>query len=300
MGSPVRLRDDAGRGSPSARSEPPGRRSALSYAGWLALGLVGLLLVGGLDYLTGYEFALSILYLVPILSGTWTLGRNTGLALSVVGALVWLVADQLAAPPYAHPLIGYWNAGVQLGFFLVTTYLLSRLKQALERETRLASLDPLTGVLNRRGFLLAAEAELNRVRRYRSPLSLAYIDLDNFKTVNDSWGHRTGDNALRVVGEIVRSRARAPDVVARLGGDEFALLLPETTDTAAVAVLRRLRQALLDAMRAHGWPVTFSIGVATFLAPVGSVDELIKAADELMYSVKNTGRDMIKARTFGV
>nr|MDQ3806083.1 GGDEF domain-containing protein [Acidobacteriota bacterium] len=117
--------------------------------------------------------------------------------------------------------------------------------------------------------------------------------------VNDHLGHSAGDRLLKSVAEIIRRDVRSIDVVARLGGDEFAVLMPETDEQAARAAVSRLRQRLALSARRHGWPVTFSIGVVTFDAPPASVDEMLRAADELMYAAKRLGKDSVRHRVEG-
>jgi diguanylate cyclase (GGDEF)-like protein len=123
---------------------------------------------------------------------------------------------------------------------------------------------------------------------------VAYLDLDNFKEVNDRFGHSRGDSLLRLVAATIRTNLRKTDMVARLGGDEFALLLPETGYEPAAAVLRKIHQLLLGKMQRCGYPVTCSIGAVTFLRPAESVEELIKRADACMYAAKRGGKDRMK------
>ena len=131
-----------------------------------------------------------------------------------------------------------------------------------------------------------------RSRRSNYTFTLAYIDLDNFKAVNDPHGHGVGDDLLRVVGQTLKTSSRESDTVARLGGDEFAILLPETDLGGAKLFLENLRARPKKGMRANRWPVTFSIGSITFSRSV-SVEEMIRRADELMYEVKQGNKDAI-------
>jgi diguanylate cyclase (GGDEF)-like protein len=175
----------------------------------------------------------------------------------------------------------------------------SRLKRLLAKEQELARIDPLTVVPNRRAFYEALDQERVRSRRYRRPFTIAYVDLDNFKKVNDSLGHAMGDELLVQVAAGLKSNLRASDYIGRLGGDEFAVLLPETDATAAQLVLRKLRLRLLEEMKAHDWQVTFSIGAATFLDPPDSLDVMIRMADETMYAIKAHGKDNVSVSLVG-
>jgi diguanylate cyclase (GGDEF)-like protein/PAS domain S-box-containing protein len=168
-------------------------------------------------------------------------------------------------------------------------------KAALELEKRLSRNDPLTSLANRRSFYEIAEKERKRAARYERPLSVAYIDLDNFKQVNDTSGHQVGDQVLVRVAEILSKNIRAECLPARLGGDEFALLLPEADYSAANILMRKVHRLLTEAMEAENWPVTFSIGLATYNLVPDSTDHMLQAADKLMYKVKNEGKGYIAA-----
>ncbi len=157
----------------------------------------------------------------------------------------------------------------------------------------MAHTDVLTGLANNRAFYEQVDHEAERSRRYRHPLTIAYFDLDNFKTVNDQHGHDTGDAVLRMVGQVLKERVRKTDIVARLGGDEFADLFPETDYEEARSLTQNIRPHLLDAMKQNKWPVTFSIGTLVFSKPLDSTREMIKAADNLMYRVKKGGKNNI-------
>jgi diguanylate cyclase (GGDEF)-like protein/PAS domain S-box-containing protein len=167
------------------------------------------------------------------------------------------------------------------------------LSEALAREKDDARLDFLTRIANRRAFYEIAFTESARARRYGRSLTLIYLDLDNFKQVNDTYGHEVGDELLIEVAATIRSNVRTTDTVARLGGDEFALLLPETDQDAALLVTNKLREVLLNSMQRKNWPVTVSIGLVTFSTPPESVEEMVKQADAVMYSVKARGKNSI-------
>ncbi|MGV2828910.1 GGDEF domain-containing protein [Myxosarcina sp. GI1(2024)] len=191
------------------------------------------------------------------------------------------------------------NTIVRLVFFLTITYLIAALKASYQREKNLAQTDGLTGIINRRYFLNLLRQELNLALRYEKIFTLAYLDLDNFKMVNDRFGHDRGDELLRLVARTTLQTIRQTDIFARLGGDEFALLLPETEFKDAQIALQRLQTKLLAAMERHSFPITFSIGAVTFLKPTNSVDEIIQKADALMYRVKKSGKDNLKHELYG-
>jgi len=257
----------------------------------------GLLLVaaiGLLDYGTEGKLSLALFYLLPIAAVVWWGGFPHGVLMSLAGVVAWHVAECANAPAEAL-VIMLWKGLVRFVFFVVVSRMLSRLRDSMLRERALARTDPLTGAANGRTFYECISLELARTRRTQRPLTLAYVDVDDFKRVNDQFGHATGDEVLRQVTQTIRGNVRGIDTLARLGGDEFALLLPDTGAPAATLALERLRVLLARAMTRRGWPVTFSIGAATFLrAFEEDVDVMIHRVDALMYSVKKSGKDRIR------
>ena len=204
---------------------------------WIVAGFALIGGVGILDFLTGYELAFSLFYLIPVALIAWLTSRRLGIVASLVSAIVWFIADIAAGSLYSHPFIYVWNTLIHLSFFVITALLLSTLRKVLEREREIAHIDYLTGAINSRLFYDFAQMEIDRIQRYEHPFTLAYIDLDNFKVVNDRFGHSVGDQALRTVVSATKKYLRKTDVVARLGGDEFVLLLPETNQESARVVL---------------------------------------------------------------
>lgn len=254
---------------------------------------------GYLNFLVGPQISFSIFYLVPVFLMSWYVNRAAGVLISMLAALSWLAADLASAETFSYRVVPYWNAAVLFGFFLVTTVILSRLKSAYLHEQELSRSDFLTAVANARAFHAIAASEKARAARYGHPLTLAYLDIDNFKSVNDRFGHQTGDALLVWVAKAIRQHIRATDHVARVGGDEFAILLPETGAEAGQFVLYKLQRVLLDIMQKNGWPVTFSIGAVTFLGQPETLEEMIQRADGLMYAAKNGGKNRIAQEVVG-
>jgi len=172
-----------------------------------------------------------------------------------------------------------------------------RLQEALYREQKLSRRDPLTQVANRRAFFEALEVESRRARRNGWPVSVAYVDVDNFKNFNDSLGHAAGDALLVTVAGTMRRNVRAGCCVARFGGDEFALMIPDVGPVEVDLTLRRIRNLLLEEMKSNGWPVTFSIGAVVFSEPLESPHQMIHIADQEMYSVKNRSKNDVSVIT---
>jgi diguanylate cyclase (GGDEF)-like protein len=196
-------------------------------------------------------------------------------------------------------LVSYWNLSASLILFFVIAYLAPELKDALRREKELVATDALTGVANRHTFYKLAAAEMGRLRRYKRPFTVIYIDIDNLKMVNYRHGHNAGDNILEIVAKTIKGNIREVDAVARFGGDEFAVLLPETASEQAQVVSSRLRSRLLDAVEKAEKAVSFSMGVVTFTTPPESVEDMMKKATVLMYAAKNSGTNMIEQDVFG-
>jgi len=178
---------------------------------------------------------------------------------------------------------------------LAIAWLIGALREMFDHQSTLAGTDEVTGIANRRALLDVAAREMARCARAKSPLSVIYLDADRFKAVNDRLGHDEGDRLLRTVGQTLLRHCRKSDAFARLGGDEFVVLLPETDAEGARQVAEKLRSLLHAAMTINRWPVTFSMGVATFAVPPTDPEQLLRAADQLQYAAKHGGRDGIVA-----
>jgi len=263
---------------------------------WTALGFILLAGVGWLDYITGVEFSSSLFYLIPISLIAWTVSERFGLVMAFLSSGIWLTVDYRSGTRYSVQFAYIWNTIVRLGFFMLPVFMI-RLNRAMERERFLARTDFLTGALNTRFFHELAQMEINRSFRYQRTFTLAFIDVDNFKTINDTFGHMEGDTVLRAIATNIKAHLRKTDFVARVGGDEFAVLLPETNQQTAPIVISNMQRTLLKEMNENGWAVTFSIGVLTLTAPQVTVDEMLGRADQLMYKVKNNGKNNIQYAT---
>ncbi len=257
----------------------------------LSLGLVGL--AGLLDYLTGHSFQLDWLYLLPLALAAWFGSPWLGLLTGGAAALVWGWAGWAAASVPSPWPEQVWNALIHLAVFETVALLVSALKKQTGLLAVVVGQDYLTGLANRRTFYTEASQELSRSDRYGQIFTVAYLDVDNFKFVNDTYGHVVGDELLRQIAATLRQNTRRVDVVARLGGDEFGILLPATDANGARQTLLKLQRLVLPAMAEFRWPVTFSMSVVTFLRPTSSVDELMRRVDEGMYTVKLQGKNNV-------
>jgi diguanylate cyclase (GGDEF)-like protein/PAS domain S-box-containing protein len=188
------------------------------------------------------------------------------------------------------------SRGLVLGASIIARDITQR-KNADRELRRLAQTDALTGLLNRRQFMTTANQELSRTRRYGGPLSVLMMDIDHFKTVNDTHGHQTGDMVIRALGQVCREALRDIDIIGRIGGEEFAIVLPQTDSTRALDAAERLRQAVAgtEVAQEHGLPLRFtvSIGVATLTRADTNLDTLLGWADKAMYVAKNGGRNRV-------
>ena len=266
---------------------------------WLVVGMALLLMIFVVDYGTGFRLHFTVLYLLPLLIFTWIIGRLFGIVVSVVACTAWAYIDVLSGRYNGEPSFLIWEWGsVLLGFVLLVIGL-SLLRNSLQDAQFQSRKDSLTGLVNKGGFYQIVGAEIELCRRYKRTLSIAYIDCDNFKQVNDKFGHHVGDNLLRVIAKTMQRKVRGSDLAGRLGGDEFAVMLPETNAEACRMVIEMLQQRLLHEMKENGWPVTFSIGIATFTRMPPSIEDMVRQADKLMYAVKNSSKGAIKQEVFG-
>jgi diguanylate cyclase (GGDEF)-like protein len=193
-----------------------------------------------------------------------------------------------------------WNdafsLGLVVGLVLALAFSLMALRRGLRRERELARTDELTGIENRRAFYELADREIRRAARYGKAFTVVYFDIDNLKLVNDRYGHEAGDSVLRLAADTARKTIRASDAVARLGGDEFAILLYETTAAASRTVIRKLRMAIQHSVQVHGRPMTVSVGAVTCLETPDTVEALLRAADQLLYTAKRAGKNRARHR----
>lgn len=238
------------------------------------------------------EVKFSYLYLLPIAFVTWFCGIRLGLLISFLCA--WFRSVNHVVESL---LITSWNIGSTVFFFVGISVLLNKTRHLWENERKLSRTDPLTGAKNLRAFVEVVEHEILRSQRDGLPFSLAYLDLDNFKTVNDTYGHPAGDQLLTSTVSCIVSNLRKTDVIGRLGGDEFAIFFPETDQAAVQVVMLKVRHEITRMMESSRWPTTFSVGVVTCNGGVHDFNQLLNYADTLMYEVKRAGKNNIRYGT---
>ena len=267
--------------------EPP---AAAVLAGSAVLVIAG----ACVDYATGVVVHVFPLYFLPVMVVSLRLGRWPGLGTAAACALAWGLSNHLAGMRDSPPAVVVANLAVMAIAFGSVALLAAAQRDWLRRERALSRTDGLTGLLNGRGFYEASAVEIVRSTRYRHPLTLAYVDLDDFKATNDRFGHTRGDEVLVAVARAMRKSCRSTDVVGRVGGDEFVVLFPETGRDAAETALVTMRSRVLEAASQHGSRLTVSIGSVSFAKPPADVEMLVHEADTVMYAVKAAGKNALR------
>jgi diguanylate cyclase (GGDEF)-like protein len=251
-------------------------------------------------FLTAFKLAIGqsvplidFLFIPVVWVGWFARRRWLGHVVAVIAA-VDTVVIAMVAETQASAGAALGSGVARLALYLVVLALLGMMRRERAGHQWEASTDELTGAANARRFDLVATQEVERAQRYGHELSLAFLDVDDFKHINDSLGHTEGDSVLAHLGHVLRSTVRSTDTVARIGGDEFAVLMPETSAAAAAAVMERVRDQLARLELSDHRRVGFSIGLVTFDRAPGSVGEMRVAADELLYRAKLAGKDRIE------
>ena len=257
-----------------------------------------LFVTGAVHYWAGPAYELSALYFVPVFLLAWFDSKALALSAAVLSSVLHAVAVLSHAEP-ATSLVLIVGVVLTLGLSVVGAAALSgmrtserELAEALARERERAQRDGLTGLLNARTFTERLELELERSRRYGGGLSLLYLDLDNFKKVNDTFGHLAGDEVLRRVANAIAATVRQVDVAARLGGDEFVVLMPSTTAGDAGSAADRVHGAVTASLgKTNG--VTASTGLVSCGTLPKTAQTLITRADQAMYDAKRQGKSRV-------
>lgn len=272
----------------------------LGHSTALAFGVSLFILIAITDYITSYELSLSPFYLFLVLLVTWNCGTYWGLVFAGMAFLAPIAIGLEVGHPFSEPIYFYIDNTNRLISYVVALALTSQLKNQHEHEKNSARQDYLTGLANPKGFYEALSIEIARHRRENIPLSIAYIDCDNFKEVNDRFGHKVGDRLLEEVAFTLKTGLRKTDVVGRLGGDEFAIVFCNTDECNAIKAVDKLRRKLDAAMAEKVWSVTFSVGLGIFNTVPASEDAMMAFTDKLMYRVKAAGKNDILTEVFAI
>lgn len=246
--------------------------------------------VGLLDNITGEEVSLAPLYLFPVLLSAWKLGKTSSLIVAFLESLILNLSNYGIHHHFSHNWILIWNITFEGISFSILAYLASELHEQNLEVKQASMIDSLTGALNRRAFYQALEKEVFRSNRIVLPLSLVYIDIDNFKHINDHYGHKEGDQVLIKIVSIFLENLRHSDIIGRLGGDEFVILFPETDSIELREILPRIVNKIKIGLN----DLTLSIGAITCDNHFEDIDRIIQQADNLMYQVKHSSKDAIQ------
>lgn len=258
----------------------------------IAVSYLTILIIFPIDVFTGSHITLNVIYVLPLTIVALHC-RSNG---PVAGALFLSIIVQGMT---LHSFVDDSRTARVVVFVIVLVsdvivVLISRYARnnILEAE-RLSTTDPLTRLGNRRALHIALEAETTRQRRYGGTFSLVLIDLDGFKSVNDTLGHAEGDKALVLMADILRANTRKSDLVFRIGGDEFVVLMPNTEATDAGHLCDGFCSTVAERMRLATYPVTASIGFTTVDKTPAPTIDLLTIADRAMYAAKTGGKSRV-------
>ncbi|KPK10810.1 MAG: hypothetical protein AMJ68_08060 [Acidithiobacillales bacterium SG8_45] len=228
---------------------------------------------------------------LPIVLASWYGSNRAGMFLALISSVGLAVSREwLSVSSFSLQSIIYDGVSHLIAYSILAI-LITNFRSVHRAEVLAADTDNLTGLHNPRSFYVELTNELLRSRRFKRIFSLAYIDIDNFKNINDSLGHSIGDELLVEVAQCLKLSLRATDTVSRLGGDEFVCLLPETGDKNVKNLFSKVKKLLSERMLSHNWPVSFSVGVVTFETLPADAKQAISIADDLMYSVKSIDKN---------
>ena len=269
------------------------RSSVLSIAAGL------LIVIALLDYLSGDGLASSIFYLIPVALVGWRFDIRVSGPFALVATLAWVFVTLLLGVQPENLLFATWDGFSRFIVYLIFALLLGHVRRSLDQAREMALTDHLTGLANSRYFQELAERELEHCRRHGRPFTLAYIDIDDFKDVNDKIGHSGGDRVIQSIATALSGSIRRVDHVARQGGDEFMLFLHEVDGEQAEQVLQLIHSRVSQALENQGLDVSLSIGGVTWATAPRSLDAAIHTADRVMYQVKRMEKGAVLHRTIG-
>jgi diguanylate cyclase (GGDEF)-like protein len=247
--------------------------------------------IGLLDYLTPRDLSLTFFYIIPVAVAALLAGPVLGYSTAVLSAAVWAAAALLSGRKFSSVFYFAWDTLLRAAYNAVSVYLICALRDLIENLRELTLRDPLTKAANRRYFEEYLALAIGRANREGSPLTFMIFDIDDFKSINDNFGHIRGDEVLTTLSDSIQARIRPGDMLARLGGDEFAIILYAMDFARSEDVTARLLEALSRDFAAKGICATLSGGMITYTAAGDGPDEMIRKADQLMYEVKRGGKN---------
>ena len=263
--------------------------------------VIAVLAIGWIDYVTGPEIGLSLLYLIPVAIAGWYAGVTVAIFVGAAAGSVWLAADVAWRNSETAIAISVWNAFTRYVIYISQGVLFAlvhrdreKLRRLAARESSLARTDTRTQLPNARAFMEMLEAELRAARESGEAMCVAYLDLDNFKQVNDRYGHAAGDEVLQNVAAAIQRSIRGHDVAARLGGDEFAVLLRGVDPNVAQSVGERISARIREiGTRYAEAALGVTLGVAYLSSLPESASAILQAADGAMYVGKTSGKGRV-------
>ncbi len=233
----------------------------------------------------------STFYILPIIIGAWFIGLEYGIFLSTFCLFeysilfIYYQVDSFSITAY---FISF-TPKLVVYFFIV--FILVRLKTSLKAERQLARVDSLTRIGNRKSLFERVELEMNNLRRYNKIFALVYLDIDDFKKINDSFGHVEGDRILKTFANRVNNTIRKNDALFRVGGDEFILILPQTNLEQSKIVMSKIKSSLNEPDELSKSFPTVSAGIGIFTAYIENIEDVVLYVDKLMYKVKKSGKN---------
>lgn len=229
-----------------------------------ALSLSSVILIGYLHFIVGPSFEFHLFFLIPIIVASWFAGALFCFFITILAILSWTISDYLIAHGNIDVFSFLFNSTVHALILAYVTYLLRYIRRLLIRESQLAREDSLTKIPNRRSFYENGEVAFSTGNRQQLPITIIFIDVDNFKSINDVYGHKIGDKLLFEAAQVMNENIRKNDVIGRLGGDEFCLILLSADREHALMYAINLRNKLNERMLKHKWQTTFSMGIVTY------------------------------------
>ncbi len=263
---------------------------AVNVALFLSIPIIGLL-----DGLGAGRVRLTAFFLIPIMLITWRLGRVPGYLATLAALVILWIVSFVEKPSGTDTLLFALDAAGRFISFFIIVAILSRSRGLYLQQKTIATRDPLTNLYNRLGLQEILGVEMENSRRYGRPFAVLFLDCDNFKKINDQWGHQVGDQLLQAVAQTLIASVRRRDVASRLGGDEFVVFVGDIGEVDVPQLIHKIKANLDTAMRARQWPVTFSIGASIFESTPETVADVIDFADSLMYETKRAGKDGLRS-----
>jgi diguanylate cyclase (GGDEF)-like protein len=265
-------------------------------AGVAALSGAFIICTAMIDLITRHQTAVPLFYALAIVAAVWFSWRTAAVAAALLSGVCMSVVASIFAT--SHTAAGAANIWAQSLFFLVFAGILLALRYLQDQLHAMSTMDPLTELVNSSHFLNIGNSETDRALRYKHPFSIIYIDIDDFKHINDAMGHGAGNELLKEIAKKIKGMIRRSDTIARIGGDEFALLMPETGESSVRAAMARIQAKVSDIKASGVKSVTFSIGVITNTGQSASFDEIVNMARSLMHEVKRGGKNAVRYSIF--